>query len=80
MKDARYILLGMYLERKRCSDELGLFENRIRILSKGTNVKKITDYVSRAERIKQDIREIDELIKNAEMYVYERRSLGINII
>jgi hypothetical protein len=80
MKDERYILFSMHLERRRCLEELELFKNRIKILSKGTNVKKITEFVKRAENIQQDINELNELIKNAELYFCERRSLGINII
>jgi len=73
------ILSAMYDELERLLEDEESFEIRLRIVEKGTNVKKKEEYSRILSNIQRDIQEITRHIKFSEIYLMDRRRLGITV-
>lgn len=73
------ILSIMYDELERLLEDEQTFDNRLRIIEKGTNVEKKEEYLRILSKIRKDILEITRHIQYSENYLLDRRILGIKI-
>ncbi|AAC96672.1 hypothetical protein PBCV1_A304R [Paramecium bursaria Chlorella virus 1] len=73
------ILSVMYDELERLLEDEQTFDNRLRIIEKGTNVEKKEEYLRILSKIRKDIHEITRHIQYSENYLLDRRILGIKI-
>ncbi|AGE54565.1 hypothetical protein PBCVKS1B_282R [Paramecium bursaria Chlorella virus KS1B] len=69
----------MYDELERLLEDEQTFDNRLRIIEKGTNVEKKEEYLRILSKIRKDILEITRHIQYSENYLLDRRILGIKI-
>ena len=73
------ILSAMYDELERLLEDEQSFKLRLRIIEKGNNVVKKEEYSKILSNIQRDILELTRHIQFSEMYLTDRRRLGIMV-
>ena len=71
------ILSAMYDELERLLEDEQSFKLRLRIIEKGNNIVKKEEYSKILSNIQRDILELTQQIRFSEMYLMDRRRLGI---
>ncbi|APC25661.1 hypothetical protein BST79_gp148 [Only Syngen Nebraska virus 5] len=73
------ILSAMYDELERLLEDEQSFKLRLRIIEKGNNIVKKEEYSKILSNIQRNILEITKQIQFSEIYLMDRRRLGITV-